>query len=442
MCKYCCKFVLLMLIFSTYNSSRLQYVVLHICSNYYEIETAVTCNIEEFIAFKNAKVNYSNIQNLGGIQIAPAGLLNETTMQKQEIETVLFNKINCPFAVNGGDLPFDIFSAIFYLMTRYEEYLPHQQNQYGQFKAIDSFAHNNNFLHLPIIDIWIDDFKKILLQTYPDIIFKQKQFIAQMTYDIDTAFAYKGKSVFKNIALLGKDIVTGNFNVCKKRIASWQNVENDIYNTYDYIIESNKNLPKPILFFLVGDAHQYNKNLHWQSQEMVQLVDALKDKVNIGIHPSYETPRNKNLISEEKSRLEQLTKNEIDISRQHYLRNYMPTTFNNIIANGITKDYTMGYADMPGFRASTCTPFYFYDLVSDVQTNLLIHPVTFMEGTYAEDLNLTPEDALPQMINLINEVKKVNGEFICIWHNHTLSDYGFWKGWQEIHHKIIEEISN
>ena len=39
----------------------------------------------------------------------------------------------------------------------------------------------------------------------------------------------------------------------------------------------------------------------------------------------------------------------------------------------------MGYPDTIGFRASTCTPFLFYDLDFEVQTPLMIHPYQLMD---------------------------------------------------------------
>ncbi len=430
-----------MIIFTSNITNRIKYVFDFILEQQLGITFSFVTNKEEFVKAIGAKINYSEIQINDAINIVPHYLLQEEFVQPLNIETILYKEINCPFVVQNGDLSFDIFSAIFYLITRYEEYLPHQQNQYGQFKAEDSFAFKNGFLHLPIVDIWIEELKNLLLNKFSELIFKQKIFTPQFTYDIDTAYAFKGKPFLKNIALIGKDIFTLNFTNFKNRINSITNSNKDIYDTYNEIITANKNLPKPIFFFLVGDAHTYNKNLPWNSKTIQKLINFLIEKVIIGLHPSYETPRNKKLIAEEKNRLEHLTGTEITFSRQHYLRYYMPTTFNCLLENGITNDYTIGYTEKPGFRASTCNNFYFFDLVQNKTTTLLLYPVTFMEGTFAEDLNLKPNEALPKILHLINEVKKVNGNFICIWHNHTLSDYGFWKGWKDLHNAIINEIS-
>jgi hypothetical protein len=46
----------------------------------------------------------------------------------------------------------------------------------------------------------------------------------------------------------------------------------------------------------------------------------------------------------------------------------------------IHQDYSMGYTEEVGYRASTAVPFYFYDLNNDLQTSLKIHPIVADEA--------------------------------------------------------------
>jgi len=43
-----------------------------------------------------------------------------------------FSKDFSAFFKSEGDYPFDIFSAVFYLLSRYEEYLPYKKDMYGE----------------------------------------------------------------------------------------------------------------------------------------------------------------------------------------------------------------------------------------------------------------------------------------------------------------------
>lgn len=98
----------------------------------------------------------------------------------------------------------------------------------------------------------------------------------------------------------------------------------------------------------------------------------------------------------------------------------------------------MGYASLPGFRAGTCTPFPFYDLTSEKETSLRIFPFQVMDGTLNQYMKLSPDEALEECKKLIDEVKKVNGTFISLWHNESLSEMREWKQWRNVYYKLLE----
>jgi hypothetical protein len=430
-----------MLIYTKQITPRIQYVFDFVFTEQIGLSYSITDDEQVVKNNSSEKLAYHDAE-LDGLQIFNgSSILFEEGVQLQEIHTITWENINCPFVTGKGILPFDVFAAIFYLITRYEEYLPHEQNKYGQFQAKESFAFKNNFLLLPVIDIWIAELKRKIQAKYPAIKLKKKQFNTTMSYDMDTAYAYKGRTRWVSFGGWAKDALQMKFDKISKRIGVLFHNDKDEYDTYDHIIKSNATLKnKPLFFFLTGERGKFNKNINPQSNDFNQLVNNLKIHGHIGIHPSYESPRNKQMILSEKCLLENVAGLTVTKSRQHYLRFYMPTTYNHLLNCGITDDYTMGYAELPGFRASTCSTFYFYDVVADSCTNLKIHPITFMEGTFAEDMRLLPNEALPKMKLLIDEVKKVNGEFICIWHNHTISNTGFWRGWHIVHDEVIKAI--
>jgi hypothetical protein len=117
----------------------------------------------------------------------------------------------------------------------------------------------------------------------------------------------------------------------------------------------------------------------------------------------------------------------------------LPVTYHNLIDHDILDDYTMGYASQPGFRAGISDSFFFYDLDHDGPTPLRVHPFTIMDGTLRDYLKLEPEPALELVKNLIKEVKDVQGTFITLWHNESLSDTKRWAGWLDVYKQIIIE---
>src|SRR5690606_36881709 len=99
----------------------------------------------------------------------------------------------------SSGLPFDIFSASFYMSARYEEYLPHVKDEVGRFMASESLAHKEGFLHQPIVDIWAYLFKDKLLDAFPKLIFPPKKLIVHPVIEAAQPYAYKQKAIFRTV---------------------------------------------------------------------------------------------------------------------------------------------------------------------------------------------------------------------------------------------------
>jgi hypothetical protein len=60
-----------------------------------------------------------------------------------------------------------------------------------------------------------------------------------------------------------------------------------------------------------------------------------------------------------------------------------------------------------------------------------------MDGTLNQELLQSPEQAIQTIYALLQEVYAVNGCFISIWHNSTISETGIWKGWRNVYEEMI-----
>jgi len=172
------------------------------------------------------------------------------------------------------------------------------------------------------------------------------------------------------------------------------------------------------------------------------LIKSMSDYVKVGLNLSYFTMNKENLMKRELKRMESIINTPVSKSRQHLLRNQLPETYQNLIDLEVEEDYTMGYSDCLGFRASTCTPFYFYDLDFEIQTPLKIIPFAVNDYALHKMLKRSPKQALLKIKELYLEVKKVNGTFVTLFHNEILSDYGIWKGWKGVYGDVLDMVKN
>src|SRR5690606_6388446 len=144
---------------------------------------------------------------------------------------------------------------------------------------------------------------------------------------------------------------------------------------------------------LMADYAKFDKNNPVTNLFFQEKIREVSKWAEIGIHPSYASNSNPEKLKIEIQRLEKISGKRIRKSRQHYIKLNFPETYQNLIANGIEEDYTMAYADETGFRAGTCTPFFWYDLSKEEKTELKIHPFCAMDVAMRNYMQLTIEES-------------------------------------------------
>jgi hypothetical protein len=401
----------------------------------------VTSLSEEFSAFTGPRINYSAQNFEQTFQVIPCGLLDEQKTRPAALPpTTLWEKETVLFPQPGNHIPFDLFAMTFYLLSRYEEWQSPCTDEHGRFLASASVAHSTHNLQRPWLDYVLEKFKSHLLQSFPKLSCKKHSFSFTPTIDIDMAYCYVGKPLWRQLLAAGKDLLTAKGQQLGERIAVLNGTNPDPYNCYDQLAGLHNKFPV-IYFFLLGNYTDKDKNLKWNSKAMHKLVKTIAEHYQIGIHPSYYSSDKPELFAKEIKRLHLLSTKPIIHSRQHFLRMNYHLTCLLLIENGIEHEYSMGYAETIGFRASTARSFKFFDLIHNNQTQLTIHPFMLMDVTLKNYMELTVEEAMEATLEIIQQVKQVNGELISLWHNESLSEYGVWKGWSKVYEQLIKNAT-
>ena len=119
------------------------------------------------------------------------------------------------------------------MVSRYEEYLTFSPDEFGRFKASDSLAFQYKFLQKPVVNIWINIFKGLLLKKFPSLKIKSQTFDAIFTYDIDVAYKFKGRSLGRVIGASLKDLATFRFRNIIYRKMVLLKFKKDPWDVYD-----------------------------------------------------------------------------------------------------------------------------------------------------------------------------------------------------------------
>lgn len=425
----------MLLIFSPKATTRLQYIFKFIFDEVLGTAYSITTDEDNFKNSTGSKINYSDHTIKEVFQIKPYTLLFESNIQPQAVKVSFKTGQPTFFNSEDADYPFDIFSAIFYLISRYEEYLLHTEDMYGRFAHENSLAFQNDFLHLPLVNVWLEDFKLKLLQLFPSLIFQPKAFSFVPTYDIDIAWSYKEKGLLRNIGGFLK-------RPSADRIATLLGNKKDPFDSYEFLYDTHSKFHlTPLYFFLVAKENGlYDKNILPHNKAMQLLIKQHAAQYEIGLHPSWSSFNNENVISQEKNVLENITGKEINISRQHYIKLKLPKTYQQLLKLGFTDDYSMGYGSINGFRASTASPFFWYDLSSDKITTLRIHPFCFMDANCFYEQKLTVQESAEELMKYYRACKHVNAPLITIFHNNFLGTDKTFAGWKELYTQFISQL--
>jgi hypothetical protein len=99
----------------------------------------------------------------------------------------------------------------------------------------------------------------------------------------------------------------------------------------------------------------------------------------------------------------------------------------------------MGYGSINGFRASVASSFYWFDLEKNETTPLQIFPFCFMDANAFYEQKLSPQKAYEELTHYYNTIKRINGLFVIIWHNHFLGSDKTFAGWKEMYELFMKE---
>lgn len=430
----------MILIYSEEVTPRIEYISELIFTQILQVEVAFTSNSVDFKNSTFPKINYSFEKFANEFYIKPHRLMHCKALITPTINSVWYEGEKYFFESSEDSiLPFDPLAASFYLVTRHEEYLESTYDKLGRYPVNNSILSKYKLLKKPVVNIWANLLADKLKEHYPNLLFPERKFEFISTIDVDNAWAYKHKGILRSAGALLKNIAKGNFAEFQARFKVFLGSGKDPYDSYEYldsVFKGNENKVK--FFFLLGDYNDYDKNISHKNKAYKKLIQKTKEKYKVGIHPSFATSQKggKKRVKLEKKRLANMIGDKVEVSRQHYLRLQFPKTYRRLIKAGITEDYTMGYSAQPGFRAGICTPYYFYDLKKEATTNLLIVPFQVMDGTFLHYLHLSPEESFIEIKKIMQEVKNVGGTFVSVWHNETVNDTGFWKGYQQIFEKM------
>ena len=401
-------------------------------------EVGYTDNEKEFENFRVIirPFGFFDSENYGKISSLPKFPLQKIDNTEILFGTSKIEQINGKIFVDA-----DIIASSFFLLSRYEEWVCNDIfDKHSRFDGKKSLQYRANFLHRPLVDEYAVLLRKWLKITGLDVN-EPKQEIKKiyLTHDIDFLEYYRH---FRGIV----GGILHDFRNFKNIIRSLSDIKNDKAYTFDFFVEQDEKVKNAEKIYFVKaakkakkfDCPQYNLN----GNDFQNLVKFLRQNgCKIGLHSSYNSFFNQQDIENEQDRISKAISENVTSHRTHFLRILPPNQSKFYIKAGITDDFTLGFADIAGFRLGTCRPVRWLNPQTLEIEDITLYPLLIMECTLSNEnyMNLDFETAFETCKNLINQVKKHNGELVLLWHNTSVIPNA--NGYQrELYEKIIEEI--
>lgn len=430
----------MLLIYTHKITPRFTYIMKQIFTRILGIEITYTTKVEDFIKHTGPKITYTKQPLQNEFFIRSNELVFDQGIDDIQVAMGDWEGLPCFFATGErSTVPFDIFSASFYLLSRYEEYLPHIKDLHGRFSPKESLAYKHNFLQLPIVDLWAFKFFEKLKERFPEILHVEKQYRYTSIVDVTSSHGFAYKGLVRSIAGVLLDLSSFKIRRMARRILVWTRIRKDPYDNFAFLIALHKEKAvRSMFFFLFAEYSTYDKNVSPNNNKFRYLIKSIADYSMVSLTTSYASFGNLELLKKEKKRLADVINRPINYSRSRYNRVDVPDTYRDLVAAGFTDDYTMGYTHEIGFRAGTCSSFYFYDITLEVQQPIRVHP--FAIHDYALLDLKDKNEVLANMQSLYESIKYVNGDFITIFSNELLGAEHH-VDWKDLYNSVLEKYA-
>lgn len=406
-------------LYTTKKTNRLAYIAGWIFEERLGYDLLITKDKQEFVDFKGFRLNYSNDQIENAPQITPSSLLFENRISEVDIAVNEVDGWPILFTNNRSSIGFDPLSACFYLISRFEEYLPYRKDEHGRFTTQSSIAGRYHSIDKPLADFYVAEVDRWFRSLYPDLPPIVTTTRLEVAIDVDQLFMFKSKGIARSVIGALSDLFRNRKSLVH-RLDVLMGQKKDPLDIYASLILKCKSKGiRPIFFIQVGETSRFDLNNPIHLPEVIQRINELASDADIGLHPSYFSSDKHELLELEMERLSTTIGISIKSSRQHYLRHRMPGTIKKLEELGVRDEYSMGFPDKNGFRSGTSYPFRFYDLEKDEPANIHIHPLVFMDLLAIRN-NDSFVAALEEMQSLYKSVCEFGGTFSTTWHPEAL----------------------
>lgn len=328
-------------------------------------------------------------------------------------------------------LGLDVFGSSFFFLTRYEEMVIRDRDQFDRFPVEASVAFKGKFLDRPVVNEYVEVLWAALYRAWPALKRKNRRYRVFLTHDIDD-LSTLGRSATTIVRSVGADLlIRREPSLAIRKLRAWATtnacgrmIDSDPYNTFDFLMSTSEEVGLRSSFYVIsGSSHPYDATYRLDQEWICRLLKDIHQRGHeIGYHASYNTYLDCERTQAEVHYLRRVLREsgidqEVTGGRQHYLRWANPRTWQNWENSELSYDTTLTFAQRAGFRCGCCYEYPVWDLSKRQQLRLRERPLIIMERSLLAHERLPPSEAECKMVALMNTCRHYEGDFTLLWHN-------------------------
>jgi hypothetical protein len=232
-----------------------------------------------------------------------------------------------------------------------------------------------------------------------------------------------------------------SFRVMINNLKTLRNWKNEYWN-FERIMEIEDKYSVRSTFFFLNEPRTFNildfKNfrnsfgryslIEKRVVDIIKLLD--KSGWEIGLHGSFNSYKDLNLLKNQKGILENIIGREVAGIRQHYLNLQENRTWELQSEAGFLYDSSWGYAGSVGFKERRIKPFH------PLKNKFTVFPLVIMDYCFAAE-----SDKWKRFDEICGMAESENGILVLNWHNCALNRNDFPDS-EENYIKCIEKCVN
>lgn len=424
----------MLLVHVEHPSTRSTYVIRHVFERMLGISIRFSAGMEEFRSAKGPRLSYGVLPIEGAVHVPWTGAIDDLPKDDPAIE----DHEGLPALFVSAD-DHDLFADIFFLLSLVDEMRCTDRDAHDRVASTALFTVRNHIADHPWVDAMVLRMGRRLERLWPNELQCERHYTSVVTVDMDNVLRYAGRPFHRALGASVKDLLNGSISAVVERWRVRAGGRPDPYVKAIERVEAQRDdLQRVILFFLMRGEGAFDHAADPDHSATQALIKRAARSCEIGIHPSYGTGKDQELHTEEQALLQHAIGKGVRLTRQHFLRWRIPETLRFLAGSGYAEDHTLGFSDRVGFRASTCTPFPWYDLEKEEETTIMLHPFVAMDSALIERMGQGPDEVVRSMNAMSDAVRTVKGTFVSVWHDRYLSGHREFAPWPAVFEQVVQ----